>query len=70
LQLYQLETWASKQRRNIQEIEIAHRASIALRDLMTLELSQKNLLKYLHQQMGITPKSERGNNTRAKQPGK
>jgi hypothetical protein len=68
-ELYKLETWASKQHGNIQEIEIAHRASIALRDLMTQELSQKNLLRYLHQQMGITPKSERGNNSLAKQPG-
>ena len=68
-ELYQLETWASKQDRNIEEIEIAYRASIALRDLMSLELSQKNLLNYLRQQMGITPKSERGNNSLAKQPG-
>lgn len=68
-ELYELEEWAASQDENIRQIEIAHRASIALRDLMTQELSQKNLLKYLQQQMGIVPKSERGNNSLAKQPG-
>ena len=68
-ELYQLEKWAGSQHGTIQEIEIAHRASIALRDLMTQELSQKNLLRYLQQQMGITPKSERGSNSLANQPG-
>ncbi len=68
-ELFQLEEWAESQGGSIREIEIARRASIALRDLMTQELSQKNLLKYLHQQMGIVPKSERGNNSLTKQSG-
>jgi hypothetical protein len=68
-ELCELEEWAASQDENIRQIAKAVDAFVALRDLMTLELSQKNLLKYLHQEMGIVPKSERGNNSLAKQPG-
>ena len=68
-ELYALEQWAKVNVDCSPQYDVARRASIALRDLMTLSLSQKALLKYLHQQMGITPKSERGNNSLSKQSG-
>jgi hypothetical protein len=64
-----LEQWAKANADSSPQFNVVVRATSTLRDLMTLELSQKNLLRYLHQQMGITPKSERGNNSLAKQPG-
>ncbi len=64
-----LEQWAKANADTSPHFDVVVRATSTLRDLMSLELSQKNLLKYLHQQMGITPKSERGNNSLAKQPG-
>ena len=68
-ELYGLEQWAKANADSSPHFDVVARATSTLRDLMTLELSQKNLLKYLHQQMGITPKSERGNNSLTKQPG-
>jgi hypothetical protein len=67
--LYGLESWARDNVETGPEFSKAVDAFVALRDLMTQDLSQKNLLKYLHQQMGIVPKSERGNNSLAKQSG-
>ena len=64
-----LESWARGNVESGPEFSKALDAFVTLRDLMTQELSQKNLLKYLHQQMGIVPKSERGNNLLAKQSG-
>lgn len=67
--LYGLESWARNNVKSGPEFSKALDAFVTLHDLMTQELSQKNLLKYLQQQMGIVPKSERGNNSLAKQPG-
>lgn len=64
-----LEVWATANAEAGPEYLQALRAFSSLRDLMSLNMNQKNLLKYLHQQMGITPKSERGNNSLAKQSG-
>ena len=68
-ELYGLETWAKENAESSPHFSVVLKASSALRSLMSQELSQKNLLKYLHQQMGITPKSERGSNSLANQPG-
>lgn len=68
-ELCALELWARENADSSPYFPVVVKASLALRDLMGQELSQKNLLKYLHQQMGITPKSERGNNSLAKQSG-
>lgn len=68
-ELFELESWVKDNNRGVPQLEIARRASVSLRYLMDQELTQKNLLKYLHQQMGIIPKSERGSNSLAKQPG-
>ena len=59
-ELYALEQWAKVNVDSSPQYDVALRASIALRDLMTQSFSQKALLKYLHQQMGIAPKSENG----------
>ncbi|HYX37266.1 MAG TPA: hypothetical protein VE954_29530 [Oligoflexus sp.] len=64
-----LEVWAKTNAESGPEYLQALKAFSSLRDLMTLNMPQKNILKYLHQQMGITPKSERGNNSLAKQSG-
>lgn len=55
-ELVSFEQWA-KSNLNPQ-IEVALRAINCLRDLMSQELSNKQLLRYLRQQMGISPKSE------------
>jgi hypothetical protein len=68
-EIYELESWAREKLDTAPQFQGVTRALSSLRDLMTQELSQKNLLKYLHQQMGIVPKSERGNNSLAKQSG-
>lgn len=68
-EICELEAWAKSKTELGPEYLQALKAFSSLRDLMSLSLSQKNLLKYLHQQMGITPKSERGNNSLAKQSG-
>lgn len=68
-ELYALEKWAIFNINSSPEFDIAIRASKTLQSLMTQNLSQKSLLRYLHQQMGIIPKSERGNNSLAKQSG-
>jgi hypothetical protein len=68
-ELNDLELWAKENAPSSPRFDVVIKASTTLRDLMTQELTQKNLLKYLHQQMGITPKSERGNNSLAKQSG-
>lgn len=68
-ELYGLDKWARANAAASPQYDVVVRATSTLLDLMTLELSQKNLLKYLHQQMGIVPKSERGNNSLAKQSG-
>ena len=67
--LYELESWAKDNIESAPQFQGVTRALSALRDLMSQQLSQKNLLKYLHQQMGIVPKSERGSNSLANQPG-
>ena len=68
-ELYELESWAKANVEAAPQFQGITRALSALRDLMSQQLSQKNLLKYLHQQMGIAPKSERGSNSLANQPG-
>ncbi len=68
-ELNDLELWAKENASSSPRFDVVIKASTTLRDLMTQELSQKSLLKYLHQQMGIAPKSERGNNSLAKQSG-
>lgn len=68
-ELYQLEAWAKENLDIAPQFQSVTRALSTLRDLMSQQLTQKNLLKYLHQQMGITPKSERGNNSLSKQSG-
>jgi hypothetical protein len=68
-ELYGLEQWAKANADSSPQFDVAVRAATRLRDLMTQELSQKNLLKYLRQQTGIIPKSERGSNSLAKQSG-
>jgi hypothetical protein len=68
-EICRLEVWAKSNAECGPEYSQALKAFSSLRDLMSLSMSQKNLLKYLHQQMGITPKSERGSNSLAKQSG-
>jgi hypothetical protein len=68
-ELYSLEKWANSNVRAAPEFEIALRASSTLRGLMSQDLSKKDLLTYLHQQMGILPKSERGQALLSKQFG-
>jgi len=43
-----------------EQADVGLRATKLLRNLMSQDLSKKQILQYLHQQMGITPKSERG----------
>ena len=48
-ELYGLESWAKENAECSPHFEVVIKASTALRDLMSQNLSQKNLLKYLHQ---------------------
>lgn len=68
-ELYSLEAWAKDNVQVSPEFEIALKALSFLRHLMSEDLSKKDLLKYLHQQMGISPKSERGSSLTSKQHG-
>ncbi len=69
-ELYSLETWATEHQNSLPEFtDPALRAFKMLRNLMSQDLSKKDLLKYLHQQMGISPKSERGSSLTSKQHG-
>lgn len=45
---------------NPDQLAIGLRATKCLRELMSQELSKKQILRYLQQQMGIRPKSESG----------
>lgn len=65
-----LESWASDRRESASEAwSVALRAAAVLRELMSQDLSKKALLGYLHQQMGIVPKSERGSSLLSNQYG-
>ena len=65
-----LESWATNRDDSAAEAwDVALRAFHTLRDLMSKNLSNKDLLRYLHQQMGITPKSESGRALLSKQSG-
>ena len=68
-ELYSLEAWAKDNIQSAPQFEIALRTSSSLRNLMSQDLSKKDLLNYMRQQMGIAPKSERGRSILSNQHG-
>lgn len=69
-ELHSLELWTEANRNSVPEFaDTALRAFKILRNLMSQDLSKKDLLNYLHQQMGIAPKSERGQSLLSNQHG-